>query len=227
MAIKKKQRAALYQWLFVVLVVALVAFILAGKTKAEKVVEQASYQAPEVLNPHQEQLFMLDQRYPSLNTQVKLIVDVSEQMMYHYRDNQLIHAYPVSTASKGVGSKSGSGKTPLGAHRISHRFGDGAPLGTIFKARQNTGKIAKIIKEPIDIPSDAVTTRILWLDGLEPKRNKGGNVDSKRRYIYIHGTPEEGLIGRPASHGCVRMYNEDVVAVYQQSPVNSLVYIQE
>ncbi|CAA6825465.1 MAG: ErfK/YbiS/YcfS/YnhG family protein [uncultured Thiotrichaceae bacterium] len=156
-----------------------------------------------------------------------IVIDISEQALYHYKDDQLAAKFSISSAAKGVGSESGSGKTPLGAHRISQKFGDRAPLGTIFKARRNTGVIAKIIKDPIDVPSDAVTTRVLWLDGLEAGKNKGGNVDSKRRYIYIHGTPEEGLIGRPASHGCIRMYNRDVVELFNEAPVNSIVYIQQ
>lgn len=155
-----------------------------------------------------------------------ILVDNSEQRLYLYNaEDQLLGEFPVSNATKGVGNLSGSEKTPLGAHRISERFGDGASLGTIFTARRNTGKIAKIIKEAVDLPEDLVTTRILWLDGLEPGKNQGGNVDSHSRYIYIHGTPEEGLIGQPASHGCVRMKNKDVIKVFQAAPLGTLVYI--
>lgn len=169
----------------------------------------------------------LQDQYPGMLKSSVIVIDISEQVLYHYKNDQLAAKFPISSATNGVGSKSGSGKTPLGAHRVSQKFGDKAPLGTIFKARKNTGVIAKIIKEPNDVPADAVTTRVLWLDGLEAGKNKGGNVDSKRRYIYIHGTPEEGLIGRPASHGCIRMYNEDVIKLFNETPVNTIVYIQQ
>jgi lipoprotein-anchoring transpeptidase ErfK/SrfK len=177
-------------------------------------------------NQHTETLATLKQKYPDYADNGVVLVDVSEQKMYLYLDNMPVQVFSVSTATKGEGSQSGSDKTPLGAHRVSERYGDGAPLGTIFKARQNTGKIAKIITEPKDVPHDYVTTRILWLDGLEPGKNKGKGIDSHSRYIYIHGTAEEGLIGQKASHGCIRMINADVVKVYNQVPVNALVYIQ-
>lgn len=192
----------------------------AATPQITKLQEQSYSQHTELLN-------QLSQRYPSYAQQPIIIVSISEQMLYQYSNHTLLASYPVSTATNGAGSKSGSGKTPLGAHRISHRYGANAKLGTIFKARQNTGKVAKIITDPIDIPADAVTTRVMWLDGLEPGKNKGGKVDSHSRYIYIHGTPEEGLIGSPASHGCVRMLNKDVISLFSQSPVNTLVYIQQ
>lgn len=176
---------------------------------------------------HQPLIKRLQNQYKTLLGTSVIVIDISEQALYHYKHDQLAEKFPISSATNGVGSQSGSGKTPLGAHRVSQKFGDKAPVGTIFKARKNTGVIADIIKEPIDIAADAVTTRVLWLDGLEMGKNKGGKVDSKRRYIYIHGTPEEGLIGRPASHGCIRMYNEDVVKLFNEAPVNSIVYIQE
>lgn len=196
----------------------------ADEKNAEKLKTAPVNMSPVIHAPLVERL---QEKYQGLLSSSVIVIDISEQELYHYKNNQLAAKFRISSATNGVGSKSGSGKTPLGAHRISQKFGDNAPLGTIFKARKNTGVIAKIIKEPIDVPSDAVTTRVLWLDGLEVGKNKGGNVDSKRRYIYIHGTPEEGLIGRPASHGCIRMYNEDVVKLFNETPVNSIVYIQK
>jgi len=175
---------------------------------------------------HDTRLQRLKQQYPDYAKNGVLIVDVSEQMMYVFRGNLPVQTFPISTATKGEGSQAGSDKTPLGAHRVSDRFGDGAPLGAIFKARQNTGKVAEIISEPKDVKHDYVTTRILWLDGLEIGKNKGKGIDSHDRYIYIHGTAEEGLIGQKASHGCIRMKNADVVKLYQQIPVDALVYIQ-
>lgn len=174
-----------------------------------------------------ETLAMLRTRFPAYINGKIALVDVDKQRISIYQGEQKLGEFPVSTATKGMGSKAGSDKTPLGAHRISQKFGDNARKGSIFKARQDTGTLADIITEPKDVPTDYVTTRILWLDGLEPGKNKGGNVDSQERFIYIHGTPEEGLIGQPASHGCIRMKNDDVLKVYQLLDTDTLVYIGE
>ncbi len=179
-------------------------------------------------NNHAILLAQLRKSYPAYASNNIILVDVSQQTLFLYRsDNKLITKYPVSTAIKGVGNQAGSDQTPLGAHVISNRFGDNAELGSIFIARSNTGRIAKILKQDKDTAADLVTSRILWLDGLEQGKNKGGNVDSHRRYIYIHGTQEEGLIGKPASHGCIRMKNKQVIELFQEAPVGTLVYIGE
>lgn len=172
-------------------------------------------------------LAMLEKRFPEYTGRKIALVDVSRQGMVVYENGQKLADFPVSTATKGVGSQAGSDQTPLGAHRISEKFGDGARRGSIFMARNDTGKIADIITAPDDVPTDYVTTRILWLDGLEPGKNQGGSVDSHSRFIYIHGTPEEGLIGKPASHGCIRMKNDDVIRVYDLLDKDTLVYIGE
>ena len=153
------------------------------------------------------------------------VVAIEAQRLYLMQDGRLLKAYPVSTSAFGPGSLEGSNQTPLGLHKIKQKFGEGEPQGMVFKARKPTGRIAEIIREPKDVPEDDVTTRILWLDGMEPGINQGGRVDSYKRYIYIHGTPEEGLIGRPASHGCVRMLNADVLEVFERLPEGALVYI--
>lgn len=154
-----------------------------------------------------------------------VFVSVQQQRLYTVQQGKVQHVYAISTSSKGVGSQRGSDKTPAGIHRVTKKFGDGAEPGIIFKGRVNTGRKAEIIKEPISVNTDDVTTRILWLDGLEPGLNKGGDVDSKSRYIYIHGTPEEGLIGKPASHGCIRMHNNDVIELYNAIDVGCFVVI--
>jgi hypothetical protein len=154
-----------------------------------------------------------------------LVVSIAAQRLYLLQEGRLLKTYPVSTSAFGSGSLEGSNQTPLGLHRIRTMIGEGQPLGMVFKSRKPTGRIAEIIEEPIDVPEDDVTTRIMWLEGLEPGVNQGGKVDSYRRYIYIHGTPEEGLIGRPASHGCVRMYNADVVDLFARVDEGTLVYI--
>lgn len=156
-----------------------------------------------------------------------LLVDVSEQRLSLLRDGALVRSWPVSTSRFGVGSQENSHRTPLGAHRVAEKFGAGAPPGTLFRARSNTGRQVEILTDDRAADDDYVTTRILWLEGLEPGVNRGRGIDSYRRYIYIHGTVEEGRIGRPASHGCVRMRNADVIDVFDEVDVGTLVLIRE
>lgn len=141
-------------------------------------------------------------------------VRIAAQRLELLSGSDVVRTYPVSTAANGVGSRVGSQRTPLGRHRVHSKYGAGAPLGTIFESRRPTGRIAAIHTAPLDLPEDVITTRILWLEGLEPGSNRGPGVDSHARYIYIHGTNEEGLIGRPASHGCIRMRNADVIELF-------------
>ncbi len=141
-----------------------------------------------------------------------ILVDGQNQRLYlvdGYNGFRVNKEYDISTGKAGFGNKSGSGKTPTGIHRIKEMYGSNAPIGTLFIARQNTGRIAKIHTDEYDSPNDLITSRIMWLDGCE-KQNK----NSHSRYIYIHGTSEEGLIGKPASHGCIRMKNRDVIELY-------------
>ncbi len=154
-----------------------------------------------------------------------VVVDPELQRLYVVRDGKIESTYPVSTALKGLGNRNGSYQTPTGTHRVCQKYGKDAPIGTIFRARRDTGKIAKIYTDKTDTPKDYVTTRILRLEGLEKGINKGRGIDSYRRLIYIHGTPEEGLIGTPASHGCIRMKNADVIALFDTVPVGTLVEI--
>lgn len=170
----------------------------------------------------------LRQRFPNYSANQVLLIDATQQEMLLLEQGQIAGRWIISTAEAGVGSRKGSNQTPLGVHRVAKKFGDNAPLGTIFKARQNTGKIARILTAPgARSGEDNVTTRILWLDGLEPGLNKGSNVDSYERYIYIHGTDEEGRLGAPASHGCIRMRNQDVIDVYNRIGVDTLVVIAQ
>lgn len=155
-----------------------------------------------------------------------LAVDVSQQTMSIMKGQSVLKSYPVSTSKFGIGNKSGSNKTPLGMHKVCFKTGDGVPVGGIFKARRYTGKTADIYKDKTDVPQDFITTRILRLEGLEPGVNKGNGIDSYKRYIYIHGTNEEGLIGHPSSHGCVRMKNDHVIELYKLIPKGTFVYIR-
>ena len=154
-----------------------------------------------------------------------IVVNVASQELLLLKKGDIEAKYSVSTSAYGTGSKINSFKTPLGKHKISEKIGQGLPKGAILKARKWTGAIANIIKTPIDTDFDVVTSRILWLEGLEQGKNLGPGVDSKSRYIYIHGTAEEGLIGKPASDGCVRMYNNDVISLFDKVSINTEVWI--
>ena len=132
-----------------------------------------------------------------------------------------IKEYRCSTSKFGIGQIAGSNCTPLGLHRIAEKIGGGWPAGTVFKGRQPVGFTWQ------GMPLASITTRILWLEGLEPGFNRGGNVDSHTRYIYIHGTGDEPTLGRPASHGCIHLAADDLIPLYDKLPVGTLVWISE
>jgi len=142
-----------------------------------------------------------------------LLVDALAQTLYLMAGRDAAAAWPVSTAAAGLDNREDSGGTPPGLHRIAGRIGDGAPAGTVFVSRERTGTVWRPGDRTTD---DLVLTRILALDGCEDGVNRGPGVDSLERYIYIHGTNHEDAIGRPASHGCVRMTNRDVVDLFDR-----------
>ncbi len=125
-----------------------------------------------------------------------------------------------STSRFGIGQDAGSDCTPLGLHRIAEKIGGGWPVGTVFKSRKPVGFTWR------GLPLAKITTRILWLEGLEPGFNRGGNVDSHARYIYIHGTGDEPALGRSASHGCIQLAADDLIPLYDKLPVGTLVWIE-
>jgi lipoprotein-anchoring transpeptidase ErfK/SrfK len=149
-----------------------------------------------------------------------IIVSVRCQKLYLMNGSETLKEFVISTAKNGFGCEENSLKTPVGLHRVAEKFGEFGPIAGLYKERKFTGELATIITDKIDVPTDYVTSRILWLDGLEEK-----NKNSKARYIYIHGTPEEGLLGTPASHGCVRMSNTDVIELFDYLPENTLIDI--
>lgn len=153
-------------------------------------------------------------------------VDISEQRLYLIENSLIKASYPISTSKYGEGSIENSFKTPLGEHSIKEMIGEEAEINTIFTSRINTNRSATIIDQFEDTDNDYVTSRIMWLDGEEEGFNKGGNVDSYRRYIYIHGTHEEGLIGTKASHGCIRMFNYDVIELFNLVNIGTKVLIR-
>jgi len=156
-------------------------------------------------------------------------VDMRLQRLYlwePYPDgDMLIRQYPVSTAAKGAGEQDGSYCKPRGRHRIAEKIGAGAPLCAAFKSRQPTGEIWTPELDAANPGRDWILTRILWLEGLEPGKNQGGTVDTRNRYIYIHGTNEEHKLGTPASHGCIRMKNADVAELFDLVKVGTVVRI--
>ena len=176
---------------------------------------------------NQELLDRLLTDYPGHTQSYLLLVNIKQQQLYSLDiQKNTYFNYPISSASNGSGSQNGSGKTPLGAHFIREKFGDNTKAGSTFKGRQETGNVVEILLGANEKSTeDNITTRIMWLSGLEESHNKGGDVDSYNRYIYIHGTDEEGRLGTPASHGCIRMANSDVIELYSKIATGTLVYI--
>ena len=157
--------------------------------------------------------------------ELTIIISIAEQRLSLLQGQTLLASWPVSTALKGAGNQQGSYQTPLGQHRIRARMGDGLPLNTVFRGRRPTGEIYSEALGQAFPGRDWILTRILWLCGEEKGFNRGGNVDSQRRYIYIHGTPDTEPMGEPQSHGCIRMRNQDVLALFDQVPVGTPVLI--
>lgn len=151
-------------------------------------------------------------------TSYRIDIDSRLQRLYlwepYSEGDMLIREYPISTAKNGLGELSGSYCTPRGRHRIAEKIGDGQPLYAVFKARVPTGEVWSRELASSKPDCDWILTRILWLDGIEEGKNRGGTRDTHSRYIYIHGTDEEHLIGTPVSHGCIRMKNADVVDLF-------------
>ena len=155
----------------------------------------------------------------------KIDIDISQQRLYLKQNDYLIKSYPISSSKYGEGSTENSNMTPLGLHVIKEKIGTNVPINTLFISRINTKRTVNIENSRNKTKDDHITSRILWLDGLEEGKNKGKGVDSYSRYIYIHGTHEEGLIGEKASHGCIRMLNNDVIDLYNYVNIGTEVYI--
>lgn len=159
---------------------------------------------------------------------MRIEVNVSEQRLRLFGDDSRVRfEAPVSTARKGVGEKDGSEQTPRGRHVIRARIGAGLPENAVLRGRRPTGEIYSQALRDAHPDRDWILTRILWLSGLERGRNRGGDVDTMRRYIYIHGCPDDEGIGAPSSHGCVRMRNRDVMQLFDLVPAGTLVDIIE
>ena len=155
-----------------------------------------------------------------------LRVDIPAQMLEWREGDTVVRRWPVSTARNGPGEQRGSECTPRGWHRIRARIGEGEPLDTVFRGRRPTGEIYGPELEAHYPGRDWILTRILWLGGLEPGFNRYGPVDTTWRYVYIHGSPDRGVTGIPASHGCVRLKTPDMIDLFNRVPVGMRVLIE-
>ena len=154
-----------------------------------------------------------------------IYVSIKKQKLYYIEHDSIIKEYIISSSAFGIGSASGSNKTPIGLHSIKEKYGEKTPINGKMKGRVFHGHIATIYTDQTKSKTDDVTSRILWLEGLEKGKNTGEGIDSFKRYIYIHGTSEEGRLGKPASHGCIRMKNKEVIDLYKLVEVGTLVLI--
>lgn len=152
-------------------------------------------------------------------------ISIPEQRLMVLEGGELVASYPVSTARNGPGERCGSGCTPRGWHRIRIKIGAGLPLNTVFVGRRPTGELYDAALAARYPERDWILTRILWLTGLEAGFNRGGDRDTLRRYIYVHGCPDQAPMGIPLSHGCIRMRNEDLLELFEQTAAGDRVFI--
>lgn len=156
-----------------------------------------------------------------------LHISIADQCLYGFTDGQLVVRLPVSTALNGAGEQSGSNCTPRGRHQVRAKIGDGLPEGAVLRGRRWTGEVWSEVLDAQFPGRDWILTRILWLSGCEPGRNRLGKVDTFRRYIYLHGTPDNQPMGVPLSHGCVRLRNADLLNLFPRVPSHCAVMIDE
>ncbi len=154
-------------------------------------------------------------------------ISVAEQRLRLYENGRMVMDVAVSTAKKGVGEIAGSECTPRGWHVVRARIGAGCPVNTVFVERRPTGEIYTPELHKKFPQRDWILTRILWLSGAELGKNRLGRVDTMRRYIYIHGCPDEDAMGVPGSHGCVKMRNSEIVALFDCVAAGTRVLIVE
>jgi lipoprotein-anchoring transpeptidase ErfK/SrfK len=156
-----------------------------------------------------------------------LHISIADQRLYGFADGQLQLRLAVSTALNGPGELNGSGCTPRGLHQVRAKIGGELPLGAVLRGRRWTGEILTPELQAQFPARDWILSRILWLSGCELGRNRLGQVDTFRRYIYLHGTPDSEPMGVPLSHGCIRLRNHDLIDLYQRTPLHCQVQIGE
>jgi L,D-transpeptidase YbiS len=158
---------------------------------------------------------------------IRIEVKIDKQSMQVFDGEVRLRTYLISTAKNGAGELKGSEKTPRGQHIVRAKIGQGCEPNTVFIGRRPTGEIYKPGMRALYPERDWILTRIFWLSGLEKGKNRLGEVDTMRRYIYIHGSPEEVEMGKPGSRGCIRMKNEELIDLYNLIPVGTPVFISE
>lgn len=152
-------------------------------------------------------------------------INIAKQQLFLTENDQILETFPISTAKNGIGQKEGSYQTPLGLHQIYAKIGPGCPENSVFVGRQWTGEqYSQALHEQYP-ERDWILTRILWLNGLEYGHNRGGECDTCRRYIYIHGTPDGTAMGVPGSRGCIRMRNADIIRLFDAVSIGTHVLI--
>jgi len=156
-----------------------------------------------------------------------LTIDIAHQQLSVFNVGIAVRSYPISTAKNGAGELKGSECTPRGWHTIRAKIGENQALQSVFIGRRPTGEIYSPELAKRYPQRDWILTRILWLAGVEPHKNRYGNVDSTWRYIYIHGSPDHLITGSPESHGCIRMKNADLLELFNHINVGIKVYIHE
>ncbi|MSP28760.1 MAG: L,D-transpeptidase [Methylococcales bacterium] len=156
-----------------------------------------------------------------------LDICLATQQLTLIQNGQALTTYPISTAKNGAGELMGSGCTPRGWHSIRAKIGARLPLYSVFKARRATSEIYSPELAAQYPERDWILTRILWLGGLEPHKNRYGQVDTTWRYIYLHGCPDELMNGQPESHGCIRLYNADMLNLFNRVSVGMRVFSHE
>lgn len=156
----------------------------------------------------------------------QLLIDVPTQQLYYLQQGKCYKTYPISTAKNGVGERKGSNQTPRGWHIIRAKIGKARPVNTIFVGRRPLEEMYSASMEEKYPDKDWILTRILWLSGLEPGKNRLGECDTMQRYIYIHGCPDSKPMGIPLSHGCIRMRNTDIVELFELVPPGTTVFIR-
>lgn len=156
-----------------------------------------------------------------------LYISIAKQQLSLIKEGKPEKVYSVSTAKNGAGERMGSECTPTGWHKIRAKIGANQPLNAVFIGRRPTGEIYNSALGIEHETRDWILSRILWLAGLESKKNRYGNVDSSWRYIYIHGCPDELMLGKPESHGCIRMKNRDVIDLFNRVKTGQKVLIEQ
>ena len=155
-----------------------------------------------------------------------ILIDAQTQTLLCYEQDQIVYTYQVSTGKNGLGEQQGSECTPRGWHEVYSILGGHYPPNSVFISRKWTGEIYSPALGALYPGRDWILTRIIQLDGLEPGRNRGGEVDTLKRYIYIHGTPDTNLMGQPGSRGCIRMHNDDLISLTKWVSVGTRVCVQ-